>query len=359
MKKHLGLNLKIFSAASATSVASAVGLIAALLVVQSVSGFLPASEAKKSSGATTSEPADENFQQGVGRYKNHDFDGAIDSFLQATYFARNGYHPEAYYWLGKSYMAKHDDVKAIEAFKKHIAQNMKKTPQAHCYLAEIYLRDNKDEMASDEAKNALTEAMGPCPEAHLIIAKLMCKRGGYTDAEDHFLLALGDHPWHFTEAWMCYAESRMQARKFTDAYDLFQKMVEAKGRLENLDLSKVYLDMGVCRISRGDDQGAIDHWHQSLEVNPNEAKSHLELAMVFEKEQHYSSAIKEYSLYCSTTEPDDPKLKLAKDKIIKLEQKLNADNATPTIAPSPYMRQQQMMQMQKIQQQQAPRDPGF
>jgi Tfp pilus assembly protein PilF len=117
--------------------------------------------------------------------------------------------------------------------------------------------------------------------------------------------------------------------------------------------------MGVCRVSRGDDQGAIDNFHQSLEVNPGNAKSHLELALIFEKEQHYSSAIKELSLYCSTTEPDDPKLKLAKDKILKLEQKLSPENAAPTVAPSPYMRQQQMMQMQKIQQQQAPRDPGF
>jgi tetratricopeptide (TPR) repeat protein len=353
MKKYSILNFKFSRAASV------LGLLTVLLAGQSFSGFLPASEGKKAKGSSTAEPADENFEQGVSRFKNHDFDGAIDSFLQATYFARNGYHPEAYYWLGKSYMAKHDDVKAIEAFKKHIAQNMKKTPQAHCYLAEVYMRDSKDDLAMDEAKNALTDAMGPCPEAHLIIAELMCKRGGYGDAEDQFLMALGDHPWHYTEAWMAYAESRMKAKKFSDAYDLLEKMVEAKGRLENLDLSKVYLYMGVCRVSRGDHQGAIDLFHQSLEVNPDNAKAHKELALLFEQEQHYSSAIKELTLYCSTTEPDDPQLKLAKDHILKLEQKVSAEAPAPTVAPSPYMRQQQDLQMKKIQQQQAPRDAGF
>jgi tetratricopeptide (TPR) repeat protein len=329
-----------------------------VIASQSVSGFLPASEAK-SKGASTAEPADANFQQGVSRFKSHDFDGAIDSLLQATYFARNGYNPEAYYWLGKSYMAKHDDLKAIEAFKKHLQQNMKTSPQARCYLAEIYLRNDRDDEASDEAKNALHEAQGPCPEGHLILAKLLVKKNGYSDAEQQFLEALGDHPWKFTEAWMCYAESRMKAKKFPDAYDLFEKMVEAKGRLENIDLPKIYLDMGVCRLARGDHQGAIDHFHQALELDPGLALAHQELGLVFEDEKHYSSAIKEWTLFCSTAQPDDPKIKLAKDKILKLEQKLASESPAPTVAPSPYMRQQQELQMRKIQQQQAPRDPGF
>lgn len=321
--------------------------------------FTPPCDAKKSKGASTAEPADENFNQGVSRFKDHDYDGAVDSFLQSTYFSRNGYNPEAYYWLGKAYMAKHNDLKAVEAFKKHIAQNMKRSPQAHCYLSEIYLRNDRDEEAMEEAKTALNDAMGPLPVGHLMIAKVLVKRGQYMDAETQFLDALGDHPWKYTEAWMCYAESRIKAKNYTGAYELLEKMVDAKGRLENLDLPKVYLDMGVCRLCRGDHQGAIDNFHQALELDPSNCTAHLELGMLFEQEQHYSSAIKEWTLYCSTAQPDDPKIKMAQDRIMKLEQKLAAQSPAPTVAPSPYMREQQNRQIQKIQQQQAPKDPGF
>src|SRR5271170_2251881 len=63
-------------------------------------------------GKSTVEPSQENFEIGMQRYKSEDVDGAIDSFLQAIYFARNSYQPDAYYWLGVCYFDKKLDSKA-------------------------------------------------------------------------------------------------------------------------------------------------------------------------------------------------------------------------------------------------------
>src|ERR1700683_5314297 len=72
----------------------------------------------RSSGKNTVEPSAENFELGLSRYKAHDLDGAIDAFLQAIYFNRSTYYPQAYYWLGVCYQDKKLDAKAIEALKK-------------------------------------------------------------------------------------------------------------------------------------------------------------------------------------------------------------------------------------------------
>ncbi|HEY9681681.1 MAG TPA: tetratricopeptide repeat protein [Oculatellaceae cyanobacterium] len=325
-----------------------------------LSNFIaPCAEAKKAKGASTAEPADENFNQGVSRFKNRDFDGAVDSFLQATYFARNGYNPEAYFWLGKSYMAKHEDVKALEAFKKHVEQNMSKSPQAHIYMAEILMRNNRDQEANDEAKNALKDSEGLCPEAHNIMGQLCIKNNAFMDGEWQFLTALGEHPWKYTEAWMNMAEGRLKAKNYIGAYDLLQKLLEAKGRLDHVDLPKIYYDMGLCKLARGDHQGSMEHFHQCLEIDPNFYQSHLELAIMFESEKHYSSAIKEYGDFVQTAPADNPKVSLAKERIQMLEQKIAPVAPSPTVAPSPYMRQQQQVQMQMKQQNQPSKDSGF
>src|ERR1700733_1950046 len=60
----------------------------------------------KGHGKSTAEPSSENFDEGMRRFKAKEYDGAVDSFLQSIYFARNGYCPQGYFWLGKSYFAK-------------------------------------------------------------------------------------------------------------------------------------------------------------------------------------------------------------------------------------------------------------
>src|SRR6516162_333299 len=84
---------------------------------------LPSAEARvRSKGKNTVTPSEENHQIATSKYKAGDLDGAIDAFLQALYFSRNYYNPDAYYWLGVCYMEKKQDAKAIEAFKHNCEQ---------------------------------------------------------------------------------------------------------------------------------------------------------------------------------------------------------------------------------------------
>ena len=301
-------------------------LIASAGAIALTSGNLSAF-AKKKKGENTVLPSEANFNKGVEFYKARDFDSAADAFLQAVYFARNGYNSEAYFWLGKSYMAKHDDVKAVEAFKKHIEQSMGETPDAHYYLGEVYLRNNRLPEAEDEAEKATMEYGIGGYKAHDLHGKIFMAKKEWSMARSQFMLALGDSPWTYTDAWMNYAECWMQERKWPEAYKQYNNMLTNPKPLAGLDLEKVNLNIGICVLAKGDHQGAIDKFRQVLSMNGQNADAHLQMAMVFDSENHMSSAIKEYAEFVRFS--DNPKkIQTAKERIATLEQKM-------TVAPEP------------------------
>jgi tetratricopeptide (TPR) repeat protein len=292
--------------------------------------------AKKKKGQNTEVPSENNFTKGVAQFKSHDWDGAIDSFLQAIYFARNGYNPEAYFWLGKSYMAHHEDAKAIEALNKHIEQNMGGSPDGHYYLGEIYLRNDRLKEAELEASKSQTEFFGKGEKAHNLHGKILAAKGDYGSAQWEFQRALGDQPWKYTDAWQNYAETYMKQKNWAQAFKQYSAIIAAANRLEDVDLQKCYLNVGLCELAKGNHQGAIDNYHQVLEINSNNADAHLNLGMVFDSESHFSSAVKEYSEFvrCST---DEKKVQKAKERITMLEQKIRPPD-DPVVKPSLYMR---------------------
>ena len=71
-------------------------LMAGLVCLMALPGPQNAVHAK-TSNKNTKDPADKNCKLGKELYKKGDYDGAIDALLQSTYFARNGYAPEAFY----------------------------------------------------------------------------------------------------------------------------------------------------------------------------------------------------------------------------------------------------------------------
>jgi tetratricopeptide (TPR) repeat protein len=295
----------------------------------------PAS-AKKKKGQNTEVPSENNFDKGVSQFKSHDWDGAIDSFLQAIYFARNGYNPEAYFWLGKSYMAHHDDAKAIEALNKHIEQNMGGSPDGHYYLGELYLRNDRLKEAELEAEKSQTEFFGKGEKAHNLHGKILMAKGDYSAAQWEFQRALGDQPWKYTDAWQNYAETYMKKKEWAQAFKQYSAIIAAANRLEDVDLQKCYLNVGLCELAKGNHQGAIDNFHQVLTINPGNPDAHLNLGMVFDSESHFSSAIKEYSEFvrCCT---DAKKSQKAKERIAMLQQKIQPPD-DPVVKPSAYMR---------------------
>src|SRR5277367_5258668 len=132
-------------------------LVAASLLVARIC-IQPAC-AKGHHGKSTAEPSQENFEEGQSRYKAKELDGAIDSFLQAIYFSRNGYNPSAYFWLGLTYYDKGgQDQKAIDALTKCCEQSLKFEPDAHYLLGELYLRNKRLDDASREAGLMLNQS---------------------------------------------------------------------------------------------------------------------------------------------------------------------------------------------------------
>ena len=317
-------------------------LIVTSAVVTTANGPWQTALAKVSSkGKNTVDACKENFETAMRKYKEKDLDGAIDAFLQSIYFSRNYYNPQAYYWLGLCYMQKKQDGKAIDALNKHCEQAIGFTPEAHIYLAELYLRNDRLNEAEAEANLALTQYQGRGPKARNMLGKIKEKQGDLVQAQAEFLEALGDPPWRYTEAWMNYAENIMKQKQWGAAVNQFTLMLNNKIVLKGLDYETLFLDIGLCLLAKGDHQGAIDNWHECLNYNPQNTKAHLQLAMLLDAEQHFSSAMKEYREFVRLTNDTEAAEKI-KERIHIIEQKLGPDESElPPPKPSMYTRQQQ------------------
>ncbi len=115
-------------------------------------------------------------------------------------------------------MAAHEDTKAIEAFNKHVEQNMGGSPDAHYYLGEIYLRNARLPEADEEAKKAQMEyVFGKGAKAHNLHGKIFVAKKDYSSAQWEFSHALGTPPWKYTEAWENYAETYMLQKNWAQA----------------------------------------------------------------------------------------------------------------------------------------------
>lgn len=295
----------------------------------------------ESKGKATVAPADENFRTAMVKYKQKDIDGAIDAFLQAIYFSRNYYNPDAYYWLGVCYMEKKQDAKAIEALNRHCEQAIGPVPEGHLHLAEIYLRNDRLADAETEAVTALNQYHGPGPKARNIMGMIKEKKGFLNEAHFQFEQALGDPPWRYTEAWMNLSENLMKQKDWGGALGQFHDMLNSKIVLKGLDYEKVLLDMGLCLLAKGDHQGAIDYWHECLNYNQGNAAAHLQLAMIFDLEQHFGSAMREYREFVRFS-TDQAAITRIKDRITVIEQKIGTGEVEPQAPkPSPYMRKQE------------------
>lgn len=314
-----------------------------VLLATSISFLLlqfPALSKQPGRNANTVDPAVANFEDGLAKYKSKDYDGAIDALLQSVYFARNNYQPDAYFYLGMSYKAKNQDAKAVEAFMKHLDQTVKPSPDARIEVGEIYMRNNRDVNAEREFKLALVDYMGAAPRAHNALGKLYDKKKDYDTAQWHYLQALGDPPWKYTEAWMNLAENMMAQQNWVGAIKHCQAMLSSDRTLKGVDEPRVALDLGICKVAKGDHQGAMEAWQLAASLNPAFAAPHLLLARMFENEKHISSAVKEYRTYIGLAS-DDKQLEQVKAHMSMLEQQIRpVEVEVQPAKPSPYMRKQ-------------------
>lgn len=320
-----------------------VGLLCVALVVGiGAATVAPAPPAWAAKEKSTVDPAEKNFKEGMARIKKGEYDGAIDSMLQAIYFARNNYNPWAWFWLGACYKTKFQDQKAIEAFKKHLEQITTSSPEAHIELGYLYMRNDRDQDASSEFHDALVEYQGPGPRARNALGQLAEKQGRYSDAIYQYRDALGDPPWTYTEAWLNMAECHTKSRNWVEAIGQYQAMLNSEFlKLSKEDQQRIYVSYGVCLLAKGDHQGAMRKWRECLSINPMNPTAHLNLAMLFDQESHISSAISEYKAFVRLA-PDDKKTPKIKDRLELLEQKIKpAEPVYQPAKPTPYMRKEQ------------------
>lgn len=305
-------------------------------------------------------PSEAQYDIGIKKYKEKDYEGAVDAFKQSIYFARNEYMPQAWYWLGVTYMVKLEDTKAIEALKKYLEQAVSSTWEAHIHLGHIYLRNNRLNEAEDEARQALAAYAGQCPKAYNLYGLVAKARNDYDGAVGWFLQALGDRPWSYTEAWMNYADMLMWAKRWPAAIEQFSQMLESEKTLKGLDEETLFTSRGKCLLALGDHQRALEDFHRTLSMNKDNSEAHLNLAMMFDQERHISSAIKEYKEFCRTC-TEQKRTAAVMQRIAMLEHMLTPSQAEPQAPqPSPYMRrQQQEEQKQEETQQMAPHESGF
>lgn len=293
----------------------------------------------------TAGPSIDNFNEGMRKLKEGDVDGAIDGFKQAVYFARNNYYPNGYYWLGVAYFEKNtkeDDIKCIDAVKHCIKQSMDHVPNAWLLLAETYLRDNNLDEAEMTVKTAVTEyrSAEKAGMAHWIYGQIMEKKNANDEAYRHYAEAISQYPG-LTKAQVSMAEVDMKQKRWPQAMKQWTFILANAGEfLKNVPVQKVYVNRGRCFLAKGDHQSAIDDWHKCLELNPDNADAHLELAKILDSEDHLTSAIKEYKEFIRTGN-DQFSVTRAKERIAFLEQKLQPPETDPERAkPSLEMRRE-------------------
>ncbi|MFA7339338.1 MAG: tetratricopeptide repeat protein [Candidatus Obscuribacterales bacterium] len=348
-----------------------------------ISSCLPLPAEAKNSQKNTTDPALKNTKLGKQLFEKGDYDLAIDALLQATYFARNGYAPEAFYYLGKCYLAKGEYLKAYDSLKKHLSQNVSGDGWGNVAMVETLTALQRYDDAHPYVAFALAGATYESPiyrAAHVAAGKMEDAKGNFSAACDHYRSSLGDAPWTFFDGWIGFCECLMKMKKWTEAYKYLDQMLTTNQTVKGLNYERLHLDLGICLLAKGNHQGAIDHWHQCLEYNHDNKEAHLQLAMILESENHISSAIKEYRSFVRLS--DDPKnhapdkemrSKQVETRIALLEEKLNAEAPPARAQMTPYMlmqekkaeqdriRQQQQEQQRLIEEQMKslPKDAGF
>lgn len=294
-------------------------------------------------GKHTQSPAEEHFETGKTRMREGDLDGAIDAFLQASYYARNGYYPETFYWLGQCYYGKREDDKAIQALEKAREQGVDPNWDINITLAKIHLRNGRYNECDSELRTIRDFSKKMSQKVQFVYGLMCDRKKEYGPAEMHFYRALGDKPWKWTEAWLFYAEAKMKNKNWKEALREFRDLLKAYHFLKEQPDARIHHDIGVCKLAIGDHQGAIDHWHRSLDYDRNNPEVWLQLAMLLESEGHFSSAAKDYKefLKCMPPESSDPRVQHVRDRLTKIEHKLSPNDAGPApAAPSIYMRKQ-------------------
>lgn len=300
----------------------------------------PEAKARTRFDKSTQEPAQDNLKQGLDLIKAGNYESAIDSFKQAIYFSRNHYNPEAYKLLGLCYKATRQYSKAIEAFSTLLQQSTNPEPDARTDLAECYIITGDTTSARDQIIKAMSDEQGKgTARQRYALGELEEKLNNPGQALAFYDEAADEKPY-YTDAAMAVGRMNVILKRYNEGLQTYRAILDHGPLYRKVNFVELYNNMAICFKSRGDHQGALDHWRLALESDPDSYDAHLGIATTLDEERHYSSAAKEYeaALRCM------PEGKGQKDVIMRrlqyIESQLAPKEAAPVIKPSPQMRQE-------------------
>lgn len=146
-----------------------------------------------------------------------------------------------------------------------------------------------------EALEMLDEAREREPDdarLHSIYGTLCFQAGRYAEAEAAFLAALALDPY-LTDAHNFLGAVYAETGRYAEAEEQYTIALRDPA-YPTPEL--VYLNLGLLRVSRGEDEEAVESFRRAVEIDPRFYKGHYELASVLDRLGRLQEAVGEYEV---------------------------------------------------------------
>lgn len=269
----------------------------------------------------------------IGRY-----DDAITQFKEAQKLDKE--NQEVFVYLGKAYMAKGWDDRALQLFDKEIdlyakagyAQENPLLEEAYFQGGVIYWKRKKYDKAAEYVRGAL-EIGRTDADNHFFLGRIYLAKGVIDSAIIKFEEALRFDPKHADAhyglglALEKKKEKGRAAGEFKKALDLAPNLKDARDRYKRLlsELeeeakkkprdTEVHRQLGIVYRDSGLDSKAIAEFNEALKLKPEYALIHVDMAIMYKNKEQTAKAREEYNKALAIS----PNLIEAKQGLLKLE----------------------------------------
>jgi tetratricopeptide (TPR) repeat protein len=227
-----------------------------------------------------------NHQQAVDLYK---------SFLAKD---PSG-NPNVYFYLGKSLFALGDDAGAEQSFRKGV-ELKKDMKGAHFYLGNLAMKGDDPAAAAKEYEQELL--LTPDAERVLYNLGLAYSKTGELDKALAALDRASAIDPTKPDTYMTLASIYEQRNDKAKAEEMYQKVASIDPR----NAAVLFYNVGVRAWNENRPKEAITAYNKALEIDPQYAQTHRELAKVLMAQQDFSGAVKHFQEYLrlNPTAPD-------------------------------------------------------
>jgi tetratricopeptide (TPR) repeat protein len=221
-------------------------------------------------------------------------------------------NPAVYYYLGKSLFESGDDGAAAQAFAKglELKPDMK---GAHFYLGNLSLRQEDAAGAAAEYEKEL--ALSPDSENVLYnLGQAQVKVGKFDEAIAALDKAIAINPQK-PEPLMLLASAYEQKGDKAKADEIYQKVAAIDPR----NAAILFYNVGVKAWNENRGKDATQAYQKAVEIDPNYAQAHRELARALMSQQDFKGALVHFQEYLKL-EPKAPDAKEIQDNIALLKK---------------------------------------